>query len=85
MVHCSALLQCWCVTFLRCTMDYMMDDSYYSTLIRTYMDNYHKMRVSNDTARSDPRTCVHLEQWAWPAGFGYLSDVYTHAAGIISL
>ena len=32
-----------------------MDTSYYSSPIRTYMDNYHKMRVSNDTDRSDPK------------------------------
>ena len=40
---CGALLQCWCVTFLRCTVD----TSSYSSPIRTYMDNYHSMCVSH--------------------------------------
>ena len=39
-----------------------MDTSimYYSSPIRTYMDNYHKMRVSNDTDTSDPNDLCSL-------------------------
>ena len=37
-----------------------MDTSYYSSLIRTYMDNYHKIRVSNDTDRSDQKDLCSL-------------------------
>ena len=37
-----------------------MGDSYYSYPIRTYMDNYDKMRVSNDTHRSDPKDLCSL-------------------------
>ena len=37
-----------------------MDTSYYSSPIRTYMDNYHKMCVSNDTDGSDPKDMCSL-------------------------
>ena len=37
-----------------------MDTSSYSSPIRTYMDNYHRMRVSHDTDRSDPKDLCSL-------------------------
>ena len=37
-----------------------MDSSQYSSPFMTYMDNYHKMRVSNDTDRSDPQDLCSL-------------------------
>ena len=37
-----------------------MDTSQYSSLIRTYTDNYHNMRVSNDTDRSDHQDLYSL-------------------------
>ena len=53
---CGALLQCWCVMFLRCTVDYIMDTSSYSSPMRTHMDKkYHSMCVSHDSDRSDPK------------------------------
>ena len=36
-------------------MTVRMNTSVYSSPIRTYMDNYHKMRVSHDEDRSDPK------------------------------
>ena len=38
----------------------MMNTSGYSSPIRTYMDNYHKMRVSHDEDRSDPKVLCSL-------------------------
>ena len=37
-----------------------MDTSVSSSPIRTYMDNSHKMRVSNDEDRSDPKDLCYL-------------------------
>ena len=37
-----------------------MDTSSYSSPIRTYMDNYHSMRVSHDTDRLDPKDLCFL-------------------------
>ena len=37
-----------------------MDTSLYSSPIRTYMDNYYKMHMSNDTDRSDPKDLCSL-------------------------
>ena len=37
-----------------------MDTSLYSSPIRTYVDNYHKMRVPNDTDMSDPQDLCSL-------------------------
>ena len=38
----------------------IMDTSVNSSPIRTYMDNYHSMRVSNDADRSDPKDLYSL-------------------------
>ena len=72
---CGALLQYWVFTFLRCIADFSMDTSLYSSPIRTYMDDYHKMRVSNDTDRSDPQDLcspgvVDLDLSLSPDAFG---------------
>ena len=37
-----------------------MDTSVNSSPIRTYMDNYHSMCVSNDADRSDPKDLCSL-------------------------
>ena len=37
-----------------------MDTSYYTSPNRIYMDNYHKVRVSNDTDRSDTKDLCSL-------------------------
>ena len=55
-----ALLQRWCATFRRCTVTVMMDTSVSNSPIRTYMDNRHKMRVSHDENRSDPKDLCSL-------------------------
>ena len=57
---CGALLQCWCFTSLRCTVADIMDTLANSSPIRTYMDNYHSMRVSHDAHRSDPKDLCSL-------------------------
>ena len=41
----------------------MMDTSGNSSPIRTYMDNYHKMFVSHDADRSDPKDLYSLVRW----------------------
>ena len=56
----SALLQCWCFTFLRCTVADNKDTSSYNSPIRTYVDNYYSLCVSHDADRSDPKDLCSL-------------------------
>ena len=53
----------------------IMDTSGYSTPIRVYMDNSHRMRVSHDEDRSDPKDLgslgvVDLDLSLSPDAFG---------------
>ena len=48
----------------------IMATSANSSLIRTYMDNYHSMRVSHDTDRSDPKDLCSLVVVDLPHVFG---------------
>ena len=41
-------------------MTIRMDDSVYSSPIRTYTDNYHKMRVTQEVDGSDPKDLCSL-------------------------
>ena len=56
-------------------MTVMMDTSAYSSPIRTYMDNHHKMRVSHDEDRSDTKDLCSLgvvdldTRRIWSVGF----------------
>ena len=53
------LLLC-CASFQRSTITDIMDTSGYSAPIREYQDNAHKMRVSHDEDRSNPKNLYSL-------------------------
>ena len=57
---CGALQQCWCFTFLQCTVTDNMDTPLYGSPIRTCVDSHYSMRVSNDADRSDPKDLFSL-------------------------
>ena len=54
------LLQCCCASFRWGTVTDIMDTSGYSSPIRAYRDNAHRMRLSHDHDKSDPQNLCSL-------------------------
>ena len=56
----GALQQCWCFTFLRCSVKDNMDNPSYGSPVRSYVDDHYSMHVSNDGDTSEPKDLFSL-------------------------
>ena len=56
----DALQQCWCFSFLRCSVKDNMDNPSYGSPVRSYVNDHYSIHVSNDGDTSEPNHLFSL-------------------------